>query len=206
MPAIEQASISFDDKLIYRYLIIPRARDTIRQQANQFEWMHQPPSGGAPAATIDEPHQILHDRIEGRRQHGQCGFPSIWNMSIRGQSLNWGGGPRTRWRYSSILRSAAATRSRLHQAREGNSRYLRSSRRRRSEGFPSIRPAAPGQADFRSVLRRLPRLWRSYLGKVIPITEIGTDPERFNTWSQEDADATNRSPRKWCRAQAMVRM
>src|SRR3546814_3466285 len=31
----------------------------------------------------------------------------------------------------------------------------------------------------------------AYLGKVIPITEIGTDRERFDTWSQEDADATN---------------
>ncbi len=31
-----------------------------------------------------------------------------------------------------------------------------------------------------------------YLGKVIPIEEIGTDRERFDTWSQEDADATNR--------------
>jgi len=30
-----------------------------------------------------------------------------------------------------------------------------------------------------------------YFGGVVPIEEIGTDRERFDTWSQEHADATN---------------
>jgi hypothetical protein len=32
----------------------------------------------------------------------------------------------------------------------------------------------------------------TYYGKVVPINDIGTDRERFDTWRQEDADGANR--------------
>src|SRR5215510_1942302 len=95
IPAMQQSfDLSFVDKLIYRYLIIPRARDAILQQADQFAWMHQRdrPDWGPGR---DDPMNLTKFFMIGSKDDGSTGnadFPSIWNMSIReGQSLNWGG-------------------------------------------------------------------------------------------------------------------
>ncbi len=95
LPAIEQSfDLGFDDKLIYRFLIIPRAREAIRQQAAQFAWMHKPnrPAWGPGR---DDPMNLTKFFMIGSKDDNSTGnadFPSIWNMSAReGQSLNWGG-------------------------------------------------------------------------------------------------------------------
>ena len=198
MPAIEQSfDLSFDDKLIYRYLIIPRARDAIRQQAAEFEWMHQAkrPDWGPGR---DDPMNLTKFFMIGSKDDdsmGNADFPSIWNMSIReGQSLNWGG--ETQDPLAVFIDSALGLGAppgpefikRMKEIRE----FLRS---KPPAPFPfSINKdsADRGKPIFDQYCGACHGFSGPYLGKVIPITEIGTDPERFNTWSQEDADATNR--------------
>jgi hypothetical protein len=128
---------------------------------------------------------------------GNADFPSIWNMSVReGQSLNWAG--ETQDPLAVFIDSALglgappgpAFIKRMKEIRE----YLRA---KPPAPFPSEfsinkDQAAAGKPIFDQYCGACHGWNGRYLGKVIPITEIGTDRERFDTWSQEDADATNR--------------
>jgi hypothetical protein len=204
MPAIEQSfDLSFDDKLIYRFLIIPLARDAILAQAKQFDWMHAP---GRPAwgPGRDDPMNLTKFfMIEMETDDGSTGnadFPSIWNMGVReGQSLNWAG--ETRDPLAVFMDSALGLGAPPGPAFVEQMKYLRAYLRSKAPPpFPTgngggfeinEEAAAAGELIFDEYCSACHGWNGAYLGKVIPITEIGTDRERFDTWSQEDADATN---------------
>lgn len=204
MPAIEQSfDLSFDDKLIYRFLIIPLARQAILDQASQFDWMraHGRPGWGPGR---DDPFNLTKFfmiEMEDDGSTGNADFPSIWNMGVReGQSLNWAG--ETQDPLAVFIDSALglgappgpAFVTQMKQLRD----YLRS---KAPPPFPSDGTdrfkineewAAAGELIFGEYCGDCHGWNGAYLGKTIPITEIGTDRERFDTWSQEHADATNK--------------
>ncbi len=204
LPAIEQSfDLSFADKLIYRFLIIPLTREAILEQAAQFGWMR---ASGRPdwGPGRDDPMNLTKFfmiRIEDDGSTGNADFPSIWNMGIReGHSLNWAG--ETQDPLAVFIDSALglgappgpAFIARMEAIRE----YLRS---KQPPAFPAAfgidrARAAAGKPIFDRECGSCHGTNGRYFGKVIPIEEIGTDRERFDTWSQEHADATNRVARE----------
>ena len=86
--------LGIDDKLIYRYLIIPLAKDRVLEQARDFAWMH---AHGRPAwgPGRDGPFNLTKFNLLGLPDDGtvdNADFPSIWNAGLReNTSLNWAG-------------------------------------------------------------------------------------------------------------------
>jgi mono/diheme cytochrome c family protein len=203
MPAIEQSfDLGFDDKLIYRFLIIPFARQAILDQASQFDWMraHGRPDWGPGRDDPMNLTKFFMIEMEDDGTTGNADFPSIWNMGVReGQSLNWAGetqDPLAVFMDSALGLGAPPGPAFVAQMKELRA-YLRS---KAPPPFPADAGpayaineewAAGGKLIFDEYCGECHGWDGAYLGKVIPITEIGTDRERFDTWSQEHADATN---------------
>lgn len=204
MPAIEQSfDLSFDDKLIYRFLIIPFARDAIREQAKQFDWMraHGRPDWGPGR---DDPFNLTKFfmiEMEDDGTTGNADFPSIWNMGVReGQSLNFAGETQDPLAVfiDSALGLGAPPGPEFMERMKAIRAYLRA---KAPPPFPKEFPidrtaAAAGERVFARYCGECHGWNGAYLGKPIPITEIGTDRERFDTWTQEHADATNAVARR----------
>ncbi len=126
---------------------------------------------------------------------GNADFPSIWNMGVReGHSLNWGGetqDPLAVFIDSALGLGAPPGPAFIKRMKEIRA-YLRA---KQPPAFPfeiDEAKAAAGKPIFERYCGDCHGWNGRYLGKVIPITEIATDRERFDTWRQEDADAINR--------------
>ena len=95
MPEIERNfDLGLDDKLMYRFAIIPIAKKRVLEQAHDFAWIHthgRPPWGPG----RDGPFNLTKfnllelpddDTVD------NADFPSIWNAGLReNTSLNWAG-------------------------------------------------------------------------------------------------------------------
>jgi hypothetical protein len=198
LPAIEQSfDLSFDDKLIYRFLIIPMTRDAIKAQAGQFAWMraHGRPDWGPGRDDPMNLTKFFMIDMNDDASTGNADFPSIWNMGVReGQSMNWGG--ETRDPLAVFIDSALGLGAPPGPAFIERMKEMRAFLRSKAPpAFPfpiDQGKAAAGKPIFDQYCGDCHGWNGAYLGKVIPITEIGTDRERFDTWSQEHADAVNK--------------
>ncbi len=187
--------LRFDDKLIYRFAILPIAKKRILEQAEEFAWMH---AEGRPAwgPGRDGPFNLTKFNLVGLEDDGtvdNADFPSIWNMSVReGQSLNWAG--ETQDPLAVFIDSAlglGAPPERVTALMERMRTFLRAKKAPKYP-FPVDREkAAIGRVVFNANCADCHAEGGTYFGKVVPIEEIGTDRERFDTWQQEHADATN---------------
>ena len=95
MPEIERNfDLGLDDKLIYRFLIIPIAKERVLEQAHDFAWIH---THGRPAwgPGRDGPFNLTKFNLLGLPDDDtvdNADFPSIWNAGLReNTSLNWAG-------------------------------------------------------------------------------------------------------------------
>lgn len=204
MPAIEQSfDLGLDDKLIYRFLIIPIARQTILDQAGQFGWMraHGRPDWGPGRDDPMNLTKFFMIEMEDDGTTGNADFPSIWNMELReGQSLNWAG--ETQDPLAVFMDSALGLGAPPGPAFVDQMIRLRAYLRKKAPppfptefGIDATRAAA-GRSIFERACADCHAAGGTYFGKVVPIDEIGTDRERFDTWQQEHADATNRVARE----------
>ncbi|HTN97947.1 MAG TPA: hypothetical protein VL101_13315, partial [Nordella sp.] len=132
---------------------------------------------------------------------GNADFPAIWDLSAReGQSLNWGG--ETLDPLAVLTDSALGLGAPPGPHFDKQMRDLRAYLQRKQ---PPKYPLAPGSWDasvvagaklYKSYCFECHETGGEYYGKVVPIEDIGTDRERFDTWQQEDADGANRVARE----------
>lgn len=198
LPQIEQAfDLSFIDSLIHRFLIIPMTRSAIQEQADQFYWMHMPsrPEWGPGRDDPMNLTKFFMIDIEDDDSTGNADFPSIWNMGLReGQSMNWAGETRDPLAVfiDSALGLGAPPGPEFIERMKEIRAYLRA-KEPPPYPFPINQDLAnEGEGIFNRECGACHGWDGEYFGKVIPITEIGTDRERFDTWTQEHADATNK--------------
>lgn len=196
MGEIERAfDLTWDEKLIYRFLIIPITRDRVREQARDFAWIHagdRPDWGPGRDAPFNLTKFFMLE-LEDDGTVDNSDFPSIWNANLReGQSMNWAGetqDPLAVYIDSALGLGAPpeAVTEMMIETRE----YLRA---KAPPAFPfDIDPARAeaGRAVWERECANCHAQGGTYFGRVIPIDEIGTDRERFDTWTQAHADATN---------------
>ena len=187
--------LGIDDKLIYRYLIIPLAKDRVLEQARDFAWMH---AHGRPAwgPGRDGPFNLTKFNLLGLPDDGtvdNADFPSIWNAGIReNTSLNWAG--ETQDPLAVYIDSAlgiGAPAATVVADMEKHREYLRA-KQPPPYPFPvDAALAAEGALVWEGECASCHAPGGAYFGRVTPIGEIGTDRERFDTWTAEHAAATN---------------
>lgn len=187
--------LGWDDKLIYRYAIIPIARKRVLEQAADFAWMHaegRPPWGPG----RDGPFNLTKFNLIGLEDDGtvdNADFPSIWNANLReNTSMNWAG--ETQDPLAVYIDSALG----LGSPPEDVTDYMLQTREYLRAKQPPDYPfpvdsalAAEGKAVWAAECAYCHEVGGERFGKTVPIDEIGTDRERFDTWQQDHADKTN---------------
>jgi mono/diheme cytochrome c family protein len=191
--------LSWLDKQLYRYLIIPFTKKALRQQKDQFAWMnrHGWPEWGAGR---DDPMNLTKyfmTQMPVDDTVGSADFPSIWKLSAKeGQYLNWSGD--TPAPLSVLIDSALGLGAPPDPPFESRMREL--------EAWLKAMPAPtnPFAAKVDDKLKQKGvELYKAHCAschapdgpetrKVVDIGTIGTDRERLDTWSQAAADEANR--------------
>jgi hypothetical protein len=195
----QHAPLSFIDRLIYRYVLIPRTRQALVDRDGQFAWMnraHIPDWGPG----RDDPMNLTKyfmTKVPVDNSVGQADFPSTWNLSIReGKMLNWAGetpSPR-----SVILDSALGLQAKPDSHFQHHVDWIQQFlRQKQPPKFPfpvDERLAGRGKNIFDAQCNSCHGLGPgTKVGTVIDIAEIGTDRERLDTWTKVAADAANKA-------------
>jgi len=202
--------MGLDDWAIY-HALIPVVRDRIREQVEGFAWMDQDefrPGMRRPdwGPGRDDPMNLTKffllkaDRLKDQTT-GNADFPAIWDLSVReGQSMNWAGetlDPLAVLTDSALGLGAPPGPHFESQMRDLRA-YLQSKKPPRYPLAPDARDPAvlAGAKLFKTYCADCHATGGHYYGKTVPIEDIGTDRERFDTWRQEDADGANRVARE----------
>ena len=198
--------MGWDDWAIY-YALIPIVKSRIQDQVNGFDWMDQidyRPGQKRPdwGPGRDDPMNLtkfflLNSDRQRDSTTGNADFPAIWDLSAReGQSLNWAG--ETQDPLAVIMDSALGLGAPPGPHFDRQMREIRAYLQRKQ---PPRYPRAPSATDPAVIVGRTlyskycaecHETGGEYYGKVVPIEDIGTDRERFDTWQQEDAEGANR--------------
>ena len=194
--------LSWIDRQIYRWLLIPFTRMGLRDQERLFAWMNRK---GKPdwGPGRDDPMNLTKyfmTQLPEDSTVGQADFPSIWNLQIRkgpGLSLNWSGDtPAVRSvLIDSALGLGAPPRPWFLDRMAELDSWL-------SQLPPPPYPfpidqtlAAAGRPLYETYCAECHEVGRKYTNKIIPLAQIGTDRERMLSWNGEAAKIANRRVR-----------
>ncbi|MBP7146247.1 MAG: hypothetical protein KBD01_01795 [Acidobacteria bacterium] len=198
-----EVDLSLVDRLLYRFVIIPFTRRALLEQADKLRFIerpHAPPWGLGRDDAFNLPKFAvaglpLDDTV------GQCDFASVWNLKVRegpGLLLNWAG--ETPSVHSVLVDSSTGLGVRPGPAFERRLSSLGEFLR----GMPPPRYpfpvdealAARGHAIYWQACASCHEPGQPRTNKVIPLDEIGTDRERFDSWSAEAARVFNAKVRE----------
>jgi hypothetical protein len=212
-----ETKLSFIDRQIYRFVLIPMTRSALQRQQAQFTWMNRPgwPDWGQGR---DDPMNLTKYFMTSQpvdNSVGQADFPSNWNLQARkgtNDLLNWCGetpAVRSVLIDSALGLGAAPDKTSkltypldlLDWKLERRAWFLK--RMDALDNFLSTvqPPKYPFAVDANLAAKGKP-IYVRYCAechdvgaprtcKVIPIAEIGTDTNRVATWNQAAADQAN---------------
>ena len=194
-----ETELSWIDKLLYRFFIIPAAGKELRRQEQRFAWMDRPgwPQWGKGRTDPMNLTKYFMTSMPLDDSAGQADMPSIWNLKARkgdGLFLNWScDTPAVR---SVIIDSGLGLGARaddwfLHRMEELDN-FLSDLPPPRYPFPVDTALAAAGQPIYREHCADCHDPGRPRTNKPIPIDEIGTDGQRMDTWTQAAADEANR--------------
>jgi len=205
--------LSFVDRQIYRYLLIPLTKQALLKQEKQFTWMERFVSGKKPKPDWgpgrDDAMNLTKYFMTSMPEDNSVGptdFPSVWNLGIRSgrdaagkqMLLNWSGDtPAVR---SVLIDSAmglgAPPRPWFLQRMADLDHYL-SNLPAPAWPFAKTNPinlqmVEEGHKIYTRDCASCHEPRAEFTNKVIPIAEIGTDPERMHSWGKAGAEEANR--------------
>ncbi len=208
--------LSFIDRQLYRFVLIPFTRRALVQQGPQFAWMNRPgwPNWGPGR---DDPMNLTKYFMTSMAVDntvGQADFPSNWNLKTRkGTSLflNWScdtPAVRSVLSDSALGLGAAPDKSnpidRLNWAFTRRAWFIK--RMEDLDNFLSELPPpkypfaintnlayTTGKPLYDRLCADCHEPGKPRTNKPIPINEIRTDRERMDTWLQAAADQANRA-------------
>ncbi len=209
-----EVKLSFIERQLYRFAIIPLTRRALLRQKDQLAWMNRPgwPDWGRGR---DDPMNLTKYFMTSMavdNTTGQADFPSVWNLKIRkgdGLYLNWScDTPAVR----SVLIDSALGLGTAPDATVPLDELNWSLKRRdwfvqrmaELDDFLSELPppAYPFSIDKALADRGRPlyvqhcaschEIGGQFTNKPVDPDEIGTDRERLDTWTQAAADEANR--------------
>ena len=218
--------LSRTDRMIYKYVLIPITRKRLREQAREFAWAaHRPrwgPGRDGPMNLtkfnfLGLPHDSSVDNTD---------FPSLWALGKRVQpgrtwpadddalEGDWSkvGVDTSRLMLMNLDGATTSFRAVIFDSGLGmqaqNSDFFRQ-RVQDLERWLTVLPApryplpvdtvlaARGRQVFEQECASCHAAGRdNRLGTIIPLAEIGTDPERAIAWTKQAADSANRTVRR----------
>jgi hypothetical protein len=216
LPEIERnTKLSFVDEQIYRFILIPLTRSALLQQDKELAWMNRPhwPDWGPGR---DDPMNLTKyfmTTMPIDNTTGQADFPSVWNLAIRkgpGLFLNWScdtPAVRSVLIDSALGLGAAPDKTNpidgLDWILERRGWFVQ--RMAELDDFLSVLPppkypfpvneklAVMGKSIYEQNCAACHSVGGEYTSKLVPIAQIGTDPNRMETWTQAAADEANQS-------------
>lgn len=191
--------LSFIDKLIYRFLIIPITKKRLLEREAQFEWVYRedfPDWGrGRDDAMNLTKYFMIGEPMDDT--FGPTDMPSIWNLKKYDPeplSMNWDGASHDA--YSVIMDSALGL---LGAAPKDNDEFIGHVKwleEYLSELPPPKWPfelnqtlAAQGQQIFEQNCASCHASEQT--GKPLPVDVVGTSPDRLATWNKQAAIEAN---------------
>jgi hypothetical protein len=194
--AIDQANPDFSwfDKLLYRFIIIPRTRDALLETREDWEWTYNNPDWGPGRIDPFNPVKfgILEQPVD--ETIGNSDMLSVWNMQLReGMVLHWDGlNPSLREVVLSSAIGDGTTPKNLDlEVMERIENFL-------EELPPPEYPfeideqlAAEGEVVYEAHCTSCHTPGQGRTGQVIPVEEVGTDRHRVDMWEAKDAQAYN---------------
>lgn len=185
---------SFVDKLFYRYVIIPVTRRNLLEMEKQFAWMNLRPDWG-PGRTDMNPFKLMVLKLADDRSVGNTDMMAIWNERKHEGFLRHSDGLDPlliEASYSAALATGATARSIDIPAVKRVNDWLLDLP---SPQFPfpvNQALASRGKAVFDQQCASCHAFGGAKAGKLIPLAEIGTDPDRAKHWTKQAADEFNR--------------
>lgn len=188
--------LSWLDRALYRFLIIPVLKQRIIEQGNNFAWMNKP---GLPdwSRGRDDPMNLTKYfmlKLPDDNTFGPADMPSIWNLNKyqHGMSLNWDGAttvPRSVI-IDSALGLGASPKAPFLEHVKWLEDYLRPLAAPKYPFAVNAMLATQGKLLFEAQCAQCHNGLRT--GTAVPIAEIGTDRNRFDTWNRSAAIAANK--------------
>lgn len=188
-------NVSWIERLLYRFLIIPQTQKALLQQKAQLAWMGHNPDWGPgrqdpfnPAKT-----QILQLPFDG--SIGNADIMPLWNWTMRnGSALHWDG-LNTSLR-EVFLNSGIGNGATPHTIRiDSLERMQRWIHQLPAAPYPypvNHAVALQGAKIFQRLCVTCHMAGEERVGQPIPLAQLGTDPHRLGSWSRATADAFNR--------------
>ena len=192
IPAIERVNPDFSwiDGLLHRLLVIPETRKRLLEAAEEFAWMEEFPSPGPGRTDTFNPYKFNRFGLEEEDPHvGTADLPSLWNQAPReGMWLHWDGNNNSveeRNRSAAIGAGASPDSLDLDAMR----RIADWIAKLPPPAYPSDRIDQPKARAGEDVYEQHCAVCHSFngarVGQVVPIGEIGTDPERLYSFTSE---------------------
>ncbi|MGH8722182.1 MAG: c-type cytochrome, partial [Burkholderiales bacterium] len=195
LTAIEKAGgrLSWSERLVHRFLLIPGVRRGLRERQEANAWMIPKPAWGPGRIDPFNGAKFVMLELPVDETIGNSDMMPIWNMQARsGSALHWDG----------LLRSSvreAALSSALGDGATPKSIDLDSLARVEEWMMRTAPPAWPyaidrpladrGGAIYEAQCAACHTTGRARTGTVIPLAEVGTDRHRLDMWTPEAVEA-----------------
>lgn len=185
----------FLDRVLYRYFIIPVTRSRLRRtEQEDYYWMPERPDWG-PGRTDMNPFQRQVLRLPDDHTVGSTEIMPVWHERAREGMLRHSDGlnPSIVEAVRSAALAAGATKASIDIPSLNRIQEWMMDAPPPKYPFAIDRAlASEGQPIYARLCADCHSAGGSRTGKVVPATEIGTDPHRYKHWSQASADAFNR--------------
>jgi len=197
IPAIQRANPDFNfvDQMLYRMFVIPQTQDGLLEQGRLFAWMDTRPDQGPGRVDTFNPYKLNIFQLQEDPYVGTADLPSLWHQAPReGLYLHWDGNNNSvEERNKSAAIGAGASEESLDLA--GMQRIEDWISALAPPGFPADKVdwsrVEAGRQLYLANCTQCHDFNGSDIGQVVPIEQIGTDPERLNSFTQELADNMN---------------
>ena len=193
--------LSWDDALIYRYLLIPITKKRLLERQTQFAWLYHSAFPDWGRGRDDSMNLTKYFMIEWPMDEtfGPTDMPSVWNLgkyqADKGHRMNFAGDSHNA--YSVVIDSALGL---LGAPPKDNAEFLKQIdwmldylKAARAPAYPfaiDTALAEQGKAVFDATCAGCHASERT--GTVVPVEEVGTSRDRMDTWNEKAAYEANK--------------
>ena len=201
--------LSLAERLLYRIAIIPSTRRALLRLREESSWMHTRPEWGSGRVDLFNPVKLRTLGQPPDDTIGTADMLALWNLNAPRQARGgyyWDGmnADLREVVYASATAGGAsmAWLDRDFQRWDNTDPGTMSSLRRVMNYIGDLRPprfplaidqplAAAGADVFRTECASCHAPGQARFGQAVPVSEIGTDRHRLDTWTKASADALN---------------
>ncbi|HLG17612.1 MAG TPA: cytochrome c [Blastocatellia bacterium] len=187
-------NLNIVDRILYRYIIIPQTKaQLIKTEQDSYYWMAERPDWG-PGRTDMDPFKLLVLGLPDDHTVGSTDMMPVWNERASETYLRHSDGLNTTLVESvrSAALAAAATKKSIDiEGLDRVQQYLMDLPVPKYPFAVNEQLTARGREVFDRDCAVCHAPGSARIGKVIPLEELGTDPNRNRHWTPAAADAFN---------------